>query len=447
MIGTSRAIRLKRSWIEKPRFYGAIVAEPGTRKSPALQACMQPVYVRQAAFLSEGGGGRRLVVDDATTEELVSILQRSPRGVLSCRDELTAWVHSMDAYRNGKGADRQFWLKLWSGGAVIVDRKKHSGQPICVSDPFVGVLGSIQPGVLKTLAGECATRDEDGFLHRVLFAYPQCTPNTGWSDIDLDPALEENWSTIINRLIDLPESAEPLQLSADGMEEWIDVYDTHVSAYRWQETYDTFFEGLLPPELFGVWRKLEGYLARVALTLHLLDLVSQPGYTPGGDEGQISASTVYAAEMIVDYFKEQACKVYGRLRVSHEDREVDKIVAFLQKNGGAATLSVIQNRCNFHLQSDVLKAVRRAEDRNIGTQVSLYSKDGRRKLKGFRLYTNEERRQAAEPGSILYRNERQVSSRDPTSAGGQYRARPQTARPHRAVVAGRDSGPCHRPAV
>src|SRR5512132_913772 len=36
-IGTSRVLRVKRSWLEGPRIFTAVVADTGTKKSPALK--------------------------------------------------------------------------------------------------------------------------------------------------------------------------------------------------------------------------------------------------------------------------------------------------------------------------------------------------------------------------------------------------------------------------
>src|SRR5439155_21149634 len=52
---------------------------------------------------------------DPTSEALVPML-RDAKGILLFRDELVAWVKSMDQYRGGKGADRQNFLSAWSRG-------------------------------------------------------------------------------------------------------------------------------------------------------------------------------------------------------------------------------------------------------------------------------------------------------------------------------------------
>src|SRR5207244_1411222 len=46
-IGASRVLRGKAGWREGPRIYAAVVAEAGTKKSPALKLAAAPFFERQ----------------------------------------------------------------------------------------------------------------------------------------------------------------------------------------------------------------------------------------------------------------------------------------------------------------------------------------------------------------------------------------------------------------
>jgi hypothetical protein len=46
-IGTSRVLQVKPGWGEGPRLFTAVVADPGSKKSPALALVMQPVREHQ----------------------------------------------------------------------------------------------------------------------------------------------------------------------------------------------------------------------------------------------------------------------------------------------------------------------------------------------------------------------------------------------------------------
>jgi Protein of unknown function (DUF3987) len=46
-IGNSRVLQVKPGWHEGPRLFTAVVADPGSKKSPALALVMQPLRERQ----------------------------------------------------------------------------------------------------------------------------------------------------------------------------------------------------------------------------------------------------------------------------------------------------------------------------------------------------------------------------------------------------------------
>jgi len=50
-IGTSRVLRVKPGWVEGSRIYAAVVAETGTKKSPALKLVAWPFYERQRRLM------------------------------------------------------------------------------------------------------------------------------------------------------------------------------------------------------------------------------------------------------------------------------------------------------------------------------------------------------------------------------------------------------------
>jgi hypothetical protein len=109
----------------------------------------------------------RLRIADATVEEIGAILAGNPRGLLQTRDELAGWLGSMDRY-GGNGADRAFYLECWNGGSYMIDRRKHSGQPVRLSHASLAILGGLQPDKLKeALAGA-----DDGLAERFLYIWP-----------------------------------------------------------------------------------------------------------------------------------------------------------------------------------------------------------------------------------------------------------------------------------
>jgi Protein of unknown function (DUF3987) len=362
-IGTTSVIEIKPGWRESTRIWVAVVAEPGSKKSPALDLVMRPLYAMQQALhqgylearahydrarleydrdLAEWKRGKRhaltvppekptepsfgqIVSTDATLEALAVVLEQNPRGLLFVRDELTGWARSMDQYKGNRGGDRQSWLSFWNGAQVVVNRKSRKGA-LLLNDPFVCVAGCLPPDVLADLGDEQGR--EDGFVHRILFAYSDAqTPR--WTEQNIPQDVQADYAKVVQALRQLtaPEDtpAHVVHMTSEARAAFVEWVASH---------YQELAAGDLLPALRGPWAKLEGYCARFALILHLAARVC-------GEEGvdvEIDARSILGAAALVDYFKSHAAVVYGRLHASPNARRVEMARAWIARHGGEVTL-------------------------------------------------------------------------------------------------------------
>src|SRR5262249_15696676 len=142
------------------------------------------------------------------------------------RDELMAWVSSLNQYKAGKGSDRQFWLAAWAGEPLSIDRKIQAGVPILVPHPFLGVIGGLPPELLTRFKDERGAAD--GFLDRLLFAFPSETPAVGETWLTISDQAVQAWSETVESLLRLNmERAEDggsrphfVRLTSEGRQEW-----------------------------------------------------------------------------------------------------------------------------------------------------------------------------------------------------------------------------------
>ncbi len=356
-IGNSRVLRLKRGWEEGAAIYGAVIADPGEKKTPALKVALEPakraqallketyqraedehkreqreyeVDKRDAAKAGEPAPppplepmiGRTLV-EDTTVERLAGIQSENPRGVVVIRDELSGWARAMDQYKQGgRGADRQFWLSAWSNSYVSVDRKSQP-HPLIVSRPFVALFGAIQPSVLPEL-GEGR---EDGLLDRFLFAYPDAVP-AGWTDDEISEKAESEYASLYDCLRDLHMPTDDLggpepvciHFAPDAKDALIHAINLHRA-----EMYAPGFAARLK----GPWSKLEGYLARLILILATARAAEDKAAE------RVEVGDVLAAASLVEYFKGHARRVYVGLH-GHDPDELlaADIASFLTERGG-----------------------------------------------------------------------------------------------------------------
>jgi hypothetical protein len=228
----------------------------------------------------------------------------------------------MDQYKSGKGADRQFWLGVWSNQSVAVDRKGDA-EPTILEKPWLSVVGSIQPNVLPDLA----SGREDGLLDRFLFAYPE-PQRTRLSDDHISPEASGQVEHLYGKLASLEmredEDGEAIPgvipLSLDAWEVFKEVAN---------DSQDEMHAPGFPIRLQGVWSKMEAYLARLTLILALCRVADK-----GGDE-QVEASDVLLASGLLEYFKAHARRVHVGLHGHNgEDLLASELAQFLREHDG-----------------------------------------------------------------------------------------------------------------
>ena len=249
-IGTSARIQAKAGWTEHATLWLALVGRPGANKTHPLNRMLGPLNDRDrkhaqryTAAMCDHEQAKRAarsdsnaevpiephceqhLVSDATPEALVEALSRNPRGLGLYRDELAGWVADFGRYN--QGGDVQLFLSIWSGQPVRVNRKT-SKHPLYVQRPFVSVCGTIQPGVLGTLIAD--GRGSNGFVDRILFAYPEVQDAAAWSESECVPAVGSYWNSVIDRVLSVPPpdvDVDPLTLplSTEAMRLWVAHHD------------------------------------------------------------------------------------------------------------------------------------------------------------------------------------------------------------------------------
>lgn len=356
-IGTGRTVEVKVGWVEYPLLFAAVIGEPGSAKSPALSLATEPIQLLQKQYSDdhlaaklmydqssegeEGGTTRskrgqgqaphmsQIVTTDTTIESLATVLSRNPHGVILIRDELTAWVRSMNEYREGRGADRQHWQSIWNLAPVTINRK-NLPEPLVIPRPFAAVTGCLPPEMLRDLSDERGRND--GFLHRILFAYPEWRP-MHWTDAAVDTDTRRRYHKLFDDLRGLPICLIPgvghmvVRFTDKGGKRFAEWAKTH---------YAELGEG--PPHLRGPWSKLVAYGARLALIIHLSRYVSKEV----GDEN-IDEESISSAIALIDFFKSHAKKVYGELRADPAERRLRAAVEWIRKRPGqqASTWEII----------------------------------------------------------------------------------------------------------
>jgi len=338
-IGNSHTLRLKTGWEERAALYAASIALPGQAKTPALELATEPVhkqqmrlrqkfkkekkeYQKELASLKKDDPYpkepklERVVVADITVEALGQILSDNSKGVLLKRDELSAFAQSLNAYKGGKGADRQFFLSLWSGSQTQIDRKNME-EPLILDSPLLAITGTIQPDCMRALLHE--ENWDDGFLDRFLFAIPDSRPAGKWTEKIVEQDTRESVEKIFRRLYDLKmEKGQPVVIDFDKEAKalWIDWYD-----FTQKESEE------IPDALRGVWSKMTGHCGRLILISHLCrwaaDEVDDPCI--------VDKTSVVRGTLLAEYFKSHARRVMEVLSEDAKEKTLRKIVDWIKR--------------------------------------------------------------------------------------------------------------------
>jgi len=181
---------------------------------------------------------------------------------------------------------------VWGGQDYAYDRVSDEGTHIILSHPFLSIVGGIPPDVLHAL--DISGGEADGFLPRLLFAWPDSIP-VRWSDTQITEETLSQYKEVIQQLHDLTYHSlmgpQVMEFTGEAQQNFIAWHDLHMEQIEHQD---------LSPFLQGVYAKLKGYCARFSL-IHAL------GTNPATQS--VGIDSLEAGISLVDYFKAQAHKV------------------------------------------------------------------------------------------------------------------------------------------
>jgi hypothetical protein len=343
-IGASRALLIKNGWTVCAAVYAMMVGEVASGKTPAMQAVLKPYSDIQFKLLrpqkeENVDGVHRLLASDITVEALVSLLAQNPRGLLLVHDEGPAWIRGMSQYKGGRGSDRQFFLAAWNNRPHFVDRKTGE-RSILLQCPFLNVLCGIQPDMLSEMRD--AQGRADGFVERILFAFPRTTPGAKWTDAEVSEQSVAAWQKTLNSLLSLPMNApsdgtnsnQTAVFSDEARDAWVSWFNSH---------QDEIANPELPAHLLPAWAKMPMHAARLALILHHMWRVED-----GRDETMVQADSVHGARNLIDFFKSHTRLVHYRMGQSREEQELFALLDWVRKQP--------QRRCSVRMVVRAKKA-------------------------------------------------------------------------------------------
>lgn len=347
-MGNAFRLRLKRGFAVPPLLWGCVVGRTGTNKTAPMREVVEPLRVNPPMPQTDDPilANRPLlcppsrgVIGDATSAAVIHRLAAAPRGLLSFRDELAAWVKEFDAYKKGAGGggDEQFWLKAWDADHYQLDRKTDNEQKDIYA-AAVSILGGMQPSVLERCFDP--SKYASGLVPRLLPVYPPEKPMR-WSEAEISDEARASWKQIIDRLRFHPFAAfvpagpryEPnvIGLSPEAHVSFVESYN---ELGKEMESMDE------SRRIFAAKAKV--MVARLALILHGLETV-----TGRGDwSAPVSRPTMDAAVTMGRWFLNEQFRVYGIATLRHDRQRADEVAAWVKTQGGRTTARDLQRSNN-----------------------------------------------------------------------------------------------------
>ena len=410
MIGNQAKIQVTSEWTENCIMYAAFIGSPGVRKTPALTKAMMPLnriqkqldqeheqellnhdhemakheivfgkWLQESKKKGENADfddrpvepeppiRRQIKVNDITVETVVEMMEEN--SLLMERDEFVGWIKSMNQYKGGSGGERQTYLEFWNGNRVDVNRK--GGKHTSVENPFITIVGGIQPARLSEVLSD---NIDDGFVERILFSYPDEFPVIRLNDIQIPDSIKSAYvdacDTLYYRTKSTGKDVEIMRLDPTAFKVFRDYYNSLNDEIREPE-----FNSILE----GAWIKLTAYLARFTLILHCIHWACRSPYATRKND--ISPEIVKLSIQLIEYYKKHTEKVYKFLAADVEDQRLKRAAEWIvdKMPDKKCTARDIQkaNVCGVKKKSEAEKLIADLVESGYGIAEEEKAKNGR----------------------------------------------------------------------
>lgn len=356
-VGNSFEIEVKKGWTENATVWISLVGKAGIGKTPSINKIIYPLekiniketkkFAKEYAKFKEyeelskkdkesvpevtKPKKMQFIANDITVEALVDLHQESDNAVGVFKDELAGWLKDMNKYR--AGSDLEFWLSVWSGKSVYLNR--ISRESSFVDKPFIPVMGGIQPNILSAFYTD--ENKDNGFMDRMLLSFPDAVIER-YNENELSEEILDWYNEAMTmfyneckKRIKYDEEgvivSHKATLTPEAKAEWVRIFN-NITDTQNSDDENEYLKSMYP--------KLKSYIPRFALLIHLIHC----HFHPEEDFRYISKESMLKAERLSDYFINNAKKLRIDSERVNEMKQLvkgtvskaDKIAALYQSN-------------------------------------------------------------------------------------------------------------------
>jgi len=378
IVGNSKTINIAGNWNEKANLYLALIAEPGSMKTPIANCIKKFIIPIMNDLISKNDieekrfehdtikykieldlyklaikKGENFIqpekpnkltmydffVEDITAEALSERLFYNPSGILLFKDELVSLINSFNQYKGGQGNDKQFYLSAWSGSITATARKRT--KTTFTEKQYLTLYGAIPPDQLHIFTKQ----ENDGFIDRLLFSYPKPFMKI-ISMKDIPEYLYTQIQMIISNFY-YDNQEEVLTVSKEGTMyfiEWIS-----------QLNEKAFF---CENRMKGFLNKYGGQALSIALIIAYIN-----------NRKEANISDIAHAIMAVEYFEENTKKIFKKSNIFKNEKIIQKIIEYCNKKEMieiTARHIVLAKLNKITKKKDALTLLKLMEKNNIG---------------------------------------------------------------------------------
>lgn len=326
--GTTITLQQRLNFYVPPTIFAGIVAESGQKKSPITRQMITAPLAKldsevQAKYFEELEQYKAELADweaekaaakqnkqpfsepkpeepkppssfwftNATGEGMKKEAQNYPEKILfGLVDELAGLFNAQNAYRGGRGSDRQELLSCYDGYRFNDLRSGQSRK----GRAYLSLFGTIQPDVLKNIMRDCS--DPDGQWSRFLFVQQPLVaselPDEEEGGVDITNLI----AGIYRKLTLVPATQYHLSRGAFKLYQ------------PWYKELEHIRVNDPIPGLRAAYSKAEGYTGKLALNLHVLHELSL-GVTPSPE---VPVERMREAIKLMKFFLGQTKRFYSQ---------------------------------------------------------------------------------------------------------------------------------------
>lgn len=314
-IGNNIQLKVKNNWIEKSILFIVLVGRTGDVKSHTISFFIDDLikidqqnfkeYLKQKKEFENLNSDeaadktvpilKQVILNDFTPEALIKSHYFNSRGIGLYSDEIAGFFKSFNRYHRGTG-DEELYLSLWAGKPVVKNR--ITGDELRIDNTKIDIIGTIQEAILGETFRN--SKMKNGFIDRLLFAFPSHYVDNKWNDSELNQAYIDWYSDFITSIFHEADKRQVLLEFEDEAKKFL---------YNWQNSQKMLFDFEYQR---GIAVKLQQYVLRFSIVLEVMSC-----FCEGKPVSRIRKKTVMSAIKLQDYFFDTAIQVFESIESNY----------------------------------------------------------------------------------------------------------------------------------